>query len=1130
MPIVDIEFPASVSVSSLTGSNGFAITGFPIGSYGGCSVSNARDVNGDGIDDLIVGGPWASSHSGVSYVLFGQSGIGSSGSINVSSLTGENGFAITGFPSTSYGGVSVSGVGDVNGDRIADLLVGAPGASGYSGISYVLFGKSGIGSSGSINVSCLTGSNGFAIIGFPAGSQGGSSVNGDGDFNGDGIADLIVGAPEAFSSTGISYVLFGQSEIGSSGNINVSSLMGANGFNIIGFPTRSWGGNSVSKASDVNGDGITDLIVGAAHASRYSGMSYVLFGQSRIGSSGNVNVSSLTGVNGFSITGFRPISSGGYSVSNAGDVNDDGIADLIVGANDGNDETGMTYVLFGQSGIGSSGSISVTSLTGSNGFAITGLRGSSLNGYSVSGAGDFNGDGIADLFVGAPYASSNTGTSYVLFGQHELGSSGNINVANLTGSNGFAVTGFPASSQGGWSVNGAGDFNGDGIADLVIGAPSASSNRGSSYVIFGGYASPALLFLSKNQLTLNENQILTLSSQYLNVTNLKNPAKDATLQFTLNDVQHGRFYSVLNPDVSLTSFTQQQIQRHQIQFAHDGSGWPPSYNVIISYGRFAASAPQSATITFYQSFILANNQLTINQGQLLTLTAVELSANDLYNAANNPNLIFSVTNLQHGHFALTSAPTTAITHFTQAQVQSGAVQYIHDNSINPPSYSVAVINGETALPAQAATISFDAMPIFINNHLRVNQGQTVILTTNDLSAINPYDAQANLSFTITQIKNGFFALIGTTTPITAFTPAQIQQGQIQFIPDGGINPPSYSVSVSDGRMTSSPQSSTIFFNEMPVIVNNHLTITQGQTIVLTSTELSATDKETLADDLVFTAHVVEHGQFEMLNTPGIATTIFAQQLIRNGFMKFITDGSSYPPAYNISVSDGAISSPSKKAIINFTAKPDTTSPSNPVSNAIIGAVVSGVVGLFFLALKLYLERKATRSLHNALEGGKSETEKRLISYQKEVIKPIANKVFDRIKTTKFLGYRSDKVTKEYVAAIESIVSKLSDLGVDLDLEKMSTIQQNKLLNEIAKQTRLQVVADYSCCSCAYVCSFFKPEATPQQLEDNTDVIAAAVQAAMRSLQAPKMQRRSEQKELPEEAELREITTAQIATL
>lgn len=109
----------------------------------------------------------------------------------------------------------------------------------------------------------------------------------------------------------------------------------------------------------------------------------------------------------------------------------------------------------------------VTSLNGVNGFVINGFSVNGWGGYSVSAAGDVNGDGIADLVIGAPRASSSVDASYVLFGKSELGSSGSVSVASLTGGNGFAITGFPTGSQGGFSVSAAGDVNDDGISDLV---------------------------------------------------------------------------------------------------------------------------------------------------------------------------------------------------------------------------------------------------------------------------------------------------------------------------------------------------------------------------------------------------------------------------------------------------------------------------------------------------------------------------------------------------------------------------------------------------------------------------------------------------------------------------------------
>src|SRR5207244_8296583 len=134
------------------------------------------DINGDGLTDLLIGAPAASSYAGASYVVFGKSGIGSLGMFYVSALTGANGFALTGFPAGSQGGSSVSSAGDINGDGLTDLLIGRSEERREGGECYVVFGKSGIGSSGTFDVSALTGANGFAITGFTEGSEAGSSA------------------------------------------------------------------------------------------------------------------------------------------------------------------------------------------------------------------------------------------------------------------------------------------------------------------------------------------------------------------------------------------------------------------------------------------------------------------------------------------------------------------------------------------------------------------------------------------------------------------------------------------------------------------------------------------------------------------------------------------------------------------------------------------------------------------------------------------------------------------------------------------------------------------------------------------------------------------------------------------
>lgn len=323
----------AINLSTLNGENGLVLQGISSGDYSGYSVSAAGDINGDGIDDVIIGAmradPRGASNAGASYVVFGGESVASASTIELSSLNGSNGFALNGVTAFDLSGISVSSAGDVNGDGIDDVIIGAmranPNENYDASESYVLFGNDSLGFPDTIELSSLDGTNGFVMNGIDEDDDSAGSVSSAGDINGDGVDDLIIGAqradPDGKYTAGESYVVFGGPTVGSSGEIELSSLNGTNGYVLNGVDSHDRSGHSVSSAGDVNGDGIDDLIIGAIFASSNgagrAGVCYVVFGGPSVGSSGEIELSSLNGANGFVLNGIDDADRCGWAVSSA---------------------------------------------------------------------------------------------------------------------------------------------------------------------------------------------------------------------------------------------------------------------------------------------------------------------------------------------------------------------------------------------------------------------------------------------------------------------------------------------------------------------------------------------------------------------------------------------------------------------------------------------------------------------------------------------------------------------------------------------------------------------------------------------------------------------------------------------
>ncbi len=402
-------------------------TGAAAGDYLGFSAANAGDVNGDGYDDVIVGAisnDAGGTDAGRAYIYYGGPRMDATPDVT-----------LTGAAAGDYFGTSVASAGDVNRDGYCDVIVGAYGndvGGSLAGRAYIYYGGPAMDATADVTLTGETANDEFGFC-----------VAGAGDVNGDGYSDVIVGAfhnDAGGTDAGRAYIFVGSSAMSTTPAVTIT-----------GQVASALLGECVAGAGDVNGDGYDDVVVGAPWSGY--GSAYVYFGGASMNGTADVIWSGESSGDFF-----------GNSVACAGDLDGDGYDDVIVGApnNDaGGESAGRVYIYRGGPGMRETPDVTLTGAAAGDYF-----------GFSVSGAGDVNGDGYNDFIVGADMYDDCTGAAYIYFGGSGIDTTADV-----------IATGEDSKTFFGYSVSKAGDVNGDGRGDVIVGAYAAGgSQAGRAYV------------------------------------------------------------------------------------------------------------------------------------------------------------------------------------------------------------------------------------------------------------------------------------------------------------------------------------------------------------------------------------------------------------------------------------------------------------------------------------------------------------------------------------------------------------------------------------------------------------------------------------------------------------------------
>jgi hypothetical protein len=429
-----------VVISGISGSD--YRVGFSGSDNLGWSISSVDDIDGDGLDEVLIGAPFADPlgivDAGAAYLIYGRTIVESGGTIDLNDMFGQltrdssgaldttglnpnDGLIIIGDSTDDRTGKALSSAGDVDGDGITDLLIGVYWGGDRTGVTnsgeaHLIYGSQ-IAGRAAISIGDVTPDLGVVISGADDGDHLGTAVADLGDLNGDGYDDILLAAhladPNGINRAGESYFISGRALVESGGSLDVAALTLDQGVVIEGWINQAESGLGLSAAGDVDGDGIMDLLIGGMagayrDAPQYLSHQAIVFGSALFGRVGNINLGQLSEGEGVVIVPAEGGDQTGFDIADAGDIDGDGYDDILITASRGDTDTfdaGKTYLLWGSALRATGTTFDLADLTSDEGVEIWGASYAQRMGVGAQAVGDITGDGIDDIVISSTNAT-----------------------------------------------------------------------------------------------------------------------------------------------------------------------------------------------------------------------------------------------------------------------------------------------------------------------------------------------------------------------------------------------------------------------------------------------------------------------------------------------------------------------------------------------------------------------------------------------------------------------------------------------------------------------------------------------------------------------------------------------------